>query len=292
MPKAEIDLQVHPFLEKNSIVDIINTMYLKQLDIVALASLDKTIYPRVLDQIERNRLSLNLDPAGVKLTNNKYLLNAREYNSKEGFQVVTVGYTYDSAAPNTEIRKIIDYSLNNKALVILDHPFAENKITHTAGHISEEKEKELEELCKEYSGLIALEWNAYSVPWIRKGLKMALNSLHLIAPNIVGYKTKYHDINKKTEEFSEKLQREGYHLPILADSDLHARTGWHLKTMGVSRVIAELNGECASEIVENMKKNFFSGKYENVKRYAGPGHVLSALCIPLLFPKIFKNPRG
>ena len=281
---ANIELHVHPFLGRNELFDVVQAMEKTKLDVVAMESLDVSLFPFVVEEAKKFSSHILIDDAGLRLSNGMYILNAREYNTKEGFHLLTVGYSFDQATPDTEMRKVIDTSLKHNALVLLDHPFVDNGETRTAGHISLEKEEELENICKEYSGQIALEWNGYCIPWIRSVLKPILN--------LLGHKTKYFDVNKKVEELSEKLNVDGYHLPVLTDTDLHARTKKQLLTMGTSRIITDLEGEYASDIVDSMKKNVFSGDYQNVKKYVSSLHLLGAFCVPILLPKYFFKPRA
>ncbi len=172
---SQIELHVHPFFGRYGLQDVINAMKKAQLDVLALEALDSSIYPEILTKARELYPKLEEDSFGIKLPDGIYLLNAREYNTKEGFHILTIGCSLDSATPETEIRKIIDYGLERGALVLLDHPFVDNGETRTAGQITENMENELERICKEYSGEIALEWNAYCIPLVRKLLKRGLN---------------------------------------------------------------------------------------------------------------------
>ena len=280
--KYHIDLHIHPFLENKSIIDVTDAMDKTGLDVIALESYNEDIYPRVLEEASKFYNVVD-DGAGMRLPDGKYILNGREYNTKESIHVITIGCSFD-VPQKTEMRKIIDKGLKNHALVLIDHPFVDNVHTRTAGHISEEMEKTLEYLCREYSGGIALEWNAYCIPWIRRGLKAMLN--------MAGHRTKYHDINAKAEEISLKLSREGYNVPVIADTDLHARSKTLLSAMGTSKLIADIEGECAKDIVSSMKEKIFSGNYENVKEYVSTAHLFNAFCLPILFPDHFWKPRA
>ena len=292
--KVEIDFQVHPFLGMNTIKDVIDAMYWAKLDVVALESLDSCLYPRVIKEAKEIYPNMDYDSVGIKLPNRRYLLNAREHNTKENFHILTIGYSSNRVNKDTEIRKVIDEGLENNALIILDHPFVDNNYPRiyknkeiklkTAAHISEEKRIELEVLCKEYSGNIALEWNGYCIPWMRKGLMLGLNML--------GVGLRYSDVNKEAEKLSERLKSYNYNVPLVADTDLHARKKKHLDYMGAARIITDVEGETGKEIMKSIKKNIFERKYENVKRYVSASHLLEAFCIPILFPKYFKKPRS
>jgi len=280
-----IELHLHPFLgKKNNIEDVIEAMDDTKLDIVAIEALDHTLHNQVIEEIKSKYPEAYSDDYGTMLPDGKCILRAREYNTKETVHVLTVGYTLDSANPTTEIREIIDKCLEKDALVIIDHPFVDNAKTRTAGHISKELEEELTSLCKEYSGQITLEWNGYSIPWIRKGLKHILK--------ILGHAVSYHDVNKKVEEFSSLLKSEGCNVPVIADTDLHARKKKHLQYMGTSRIVSDVKGETPEEIVKSMKMNIFAGEYFNIKEYVSSWHLLEAFCFPVLFSKFFYKPRA
>jgi hypothetical protein len=284
MGESNIELHVHPFLGRNSLIDIVETMEHRGLDILALESLDSSLYPYIVEEAKKAYPQSQNDSAGVKLPNGKYLLNAREYNTRENFHVLTVGYSLDTANPQTEIRRVIDDGLNNGALILLDHPFIDNGKTKTAGHISEQMEKELEKLCKEYSGQVTLEWNGYCIPWMRRVLKSGLN--------LLGFDVNYHDVNQRAEELSQGLKAEEYNVPVVADTDLHARTKRHLQYMGTARIITDIEGESGREVVDSMRKNIFAGNYENVKGYVSSLHLLEAFCVPILMPNQFQKPRA
>jgi hypothetical protein len=281
---ADIELHVHPFLGKNTINNVVQAMENQDLDIIAMESLDAPLFPFIVEDTKKEYPTSICDSSGIKLPNGKYFLNAREYNTKEGLHVLTVGYSMDNANPKTEIRRVIDNGLKNNSLILLDHPFVDNIKTRTAGHISVELEQELENICREYSGQVTLEWNGYCIPWMRKGLKYGLNA--------VGIDTQYHDVNKRVEEFSAKLMGQGYNVPVIADTDLHARTKGHLQHMGTSRIITDIEGETPKDIVDSMRKNIFKGNYENVKQYVSSIHLLGAFCVPIILPKYFKKPRA
>lgn len=279
-----IDIHIHPFINSNSIQDIVSAMDQTGLSVIGIEALDFSIFPLVVQKALTEYPNICKDSTGIRLPDRKYLLNAREYNTKEGFHILTIGYSLDRADSKTEIRDIIDNGLENDALVVLDHPFVDNHKTKTAGHISRQMEDNLEKLCREYPNQIALEWNAYCVPWMRKALMYLLRT--------VGHKTDYYNVNDKAEKLSEKLLADGVNIPVIADTDLHARTKRHLYQMGKGRILVEVEGDLPSDIVRSMKQNIFSGKYENIKNPAEAWHMLQAFCIPVLFPFIFKKPRA
>ncbi|MCD6464198.1 hypothetical protein J7L02_01600 [Candidatus Woesearchaeota archaeon] len=278
-----LELQAHPFFENYSLGDVLRAMDYTGIDILALHSLDNSLYKYLTEQVLNIYPSSIIEKSGIKLPNNKYLLNAGEYNTREDWHVLTIGYSFENYS-KMEVRKLIDLALSNNALVILDHALVDNAVTRTAGHIPEHKKMLLEDLCKEYSGEIALEWNAYCLPWIRLGLKFLLN--------MAGFKTLYHDVNKELKLFSEKLAMQGFNVPVLADTDLHARKKQHLKYLGTARVLTVLNFKNPDELLKDLKANIFAKRYENIERYVPFTHLLEAYCIPVLLPNNFSRPRG
>ncbi len=281
---TNIELQVHPFLGKNTITDVVQAMDNQGLDILAMESLNDSLFPFIVEEAKKAYPTAVTDKSGIILPNGKYLLNAREYNTRENLHILTIGYSMDSASPNTEIRRIIDEGLSNEALILLDHPFIDNGKTKTAGHISDELTLELEKICKEYSGQVTLEWNSYCIPWMRQVLKYGLNA--------VGFNIKYHDVNKRVEKLSNSLKKQGYNVPLIADTDLHARTKRYLQYMGTSRIISPVEGQTPSEIVDSIRRNIFAGNYENVKKYVSSFHLLATFCVPIMLPNHFEKSRA
>jgi len=280
---ANIDLHVHPFLDRNPMKDVFDAMNRSKLDVLALENFNESIYPHALSEAMQLYDFRDNDHAGMSFSNNKYILNAREYDSKERMYAITVGYSFE-ARQDAELRSIIDEGLKNDAFVIIDHPFVDNENTRTAGHISYQKEKFLEKICMEYSGQIALEWNSYCIPWIRAGLKPVLNAL--------GHNVEYHDVNSKAEVFSNSLYMAGYNAPIVADTDLHGRNKRLLSKMGTSRMIMDIEGESPSDVVKSIKKNVFERNHKNIKDKVSAAHLFEAFCLPMLFPGHFWKPRA
>jgi len=281
--KANIELHAHPFLGNTTLEDVIMSMKKNKLDVVALEEYNSSNYSQIVKESKGMYSSVIDDDKGVLFMNHKCIFNAGEYDTKEKLHVLTVGCSIENYSQQ-EIKKVIDSALEKDALVLLDHIFVDNEKTRTAGHISEEKAKLVEKICKEYSGNVALEWNAYCIPWMRAVLQKGLNA--------VGKKTDYYDVNKRAEELSEKLKEEGYNVPIIADTDLHGRSKRLMDTIGTSRIITDIEGETPNELLNSIKKNVFSGNYKNIKQYVSSAHLLEAFCFPILFPNYFWKPRG
>ncbi len=289
---AKIDFHIHPFFEfGNSLTDVVKAMNRTGLTAVGLERFNGQMFQQVCEQAHSLFYPQIPDEAGVVLSKEtKVIFNAREYDTRERIHLLTVGWSDDSATPETEIRQIIDTALRHGALVLLDHPFVDNEFTKTAGHISEEKEQLLEQICKEYAGEIAVEWNAYCVPWMRAALKYVVKGLY--RAGAVPHDCTYHDVNKKAEEFVEQLKQQGYNVPLIADTDLHGRTHRLLDAMGTAHITATIEGYKASEILASLKRAVFNGNYQNHTEYVSGLHLLRAFCFPIILPSLYAKPRA
>ena len=296
---AKIDLHVHPFFEQgNSLTDVVKAMQRTGIDIVGLERFNGQLFQQVCEQAQGLFYPQIPDDAGVILgggvlqskENRVVIFNAREYDTRERIHLLTIGWSDSSATPDTEMRRVIDTALKHGALVILDHPFVDNEFTRTAGHISDQKAQLLERICEEYIGEIAVEWNGYCVPWMRAALQPVVKALY--AARIVPHDCTYHDVNKKAEEFVEQMRAKGYNIPLIADTDLHARNPGLLNAIGTAYVTATVEGERASEILASMKRAIFRGAYQNHEEYVSGLHLLRAFCLPVLFPAIYAKPRA
>ncbi len=280
---ANIDVHVHPFVREgwNRLEDVIAQMDKSQLDIVALESYNNSLFPYVLDELERIYPCQNLvkDSYGAVLPDGKVILSAKEYNTKENFHILTVGTEFNDVTQDTPIEEIIERGIEDGALVVLDHPFVDNFTTKTAGHITEKQEEWLVGLCKKYAGDVAIEWNGYSIPWLRLGLRVPLA--------VMGHKTRYYDVNKHAKQLSQRLASEGYNVPLVADTDLHARSKSMLGAMGAARFVCDVEGETPKEMVGSIRDKVFKGDYLNVEGYPSSAHVLMAYCFPLILNKYF-----
>jgi len=243
------------------------------IDVLALEAYNEPIFQKVLEEAKAIP-GIFTSPKGIKLPNGKFLLNAAENSTLEGFHVLTVGHSayYPILV---EMRRLIDAALDRDALIVLDHPYADNQSTFTAGHISEEDERVLDDICREYEGKIAAEWNAYCKPSLRWGL------MHLL--NLNGNGFQYYDVNKKAEELSQR-----FNVPLVADTDVHARNSRLLSAIGTARIITDIDALTPDEVVAQLKQNIFLGNYENIRAYVSLPHFLEAFAVPVLY-RILKN---
>jgi len=252
-------------------------MYQTNMSVIAVTSLDESIFMKLIARSIStwgdDKHNFGYDARGIKAPDNRYILNAKEYSTQEGFHLTTIGYSMDKSVPGMEIRRIIDNGLENGAIIKLNHPYVDMVNTKTAGHIPEEREKILRDICTEYRKDLTIEWNAYCIPWVRKGLQHVLNSKDV--------ETKYHDVNKKAE-----LLADVYKMPLISNTDLKARTKRHLNYMGRARmVMTKLEGSDPKEIFDSLKENIFANNYTLKKEEVGFLHFCSTYGMKKLFSK-------
>lgn len=286
---SNIELHAHPYFDKYSLEEVLKAMDETNLDIIGLEYLNRPIFDelnRYADGLKQKGYKKESDNYVIKLSKdekNYFILRAKEIRTKDNFDIITIGSDTVNSEQNT--RKVIDDALEQGVLIIFDHPFVDNSWVNK--EINEYKRKELEKICKEYSGKLALELNGYCKPWLRK---------------VLGGK----DVNKMVIELSKRLYNEGYNLPLLADSDIHARSKSSLKALGTGRIRANTYVRSGNTLIDSMKKSIFSlgeGKgYENVYDTVSFPHFVFNFGIPYLnqkisekypsFKKFFYRPRG
>lgn len=285
MRTRTIDFHVHPFMNKWArLPDVLIAMKNRGVDVIGAEALNASIYPFLKESTKQFFPNAIIGKRGIEYPSMGIILNAGEYNTRENFHVLTVGYSLPSVEPPfLEIRKMIDTNLEEGALVILDHPFVDNGRTRTAGHITDAQASSLEKICEEYSGQIAIEWNAYCRPDMRK---WAANFARLM-----GRRVRYYDVNSKALHLA-RITRN----PVISDTDLHARRIGHLDFIGSSYISVVLPDDIShpDEIFNAIKYQIFSGDgyYSTGGGYASRGHLLEAFCIPAIFPLLFPNFRA
>jgi len=269
----KVELHLHPFFGSYGIDSVVDAMEDRCVNVLGLESLNRHIFPDVKKLAEKTGYKFvgSDDYAAVisKDKKNYYLLNAIELCTEDNFHLLIFGS--DKAVPHKGTEETIDSALGDDALVVFDHPFVDNdNLSKELGFC---KESFLRSLCIKYSGGLALEWNAYCKPWIRKFLGGR-------------------DVNNDVEDLSARLKEEGYNLPVVPDSDVHARNKRLLGAMGSAFICSFLDCSSGKSLVSSLKKNIFSGDYMSVKDYVSTPHFVEAFGVPILFRDNFKDPRG
>lgn len=279
--KADIELHSHIYFERYGMDKVIDVMMRNGLDIIAPIYLNKKSF----DDVRRNAEKLSgycvtSDSLAVKVEKDShsfYFLRGAELDTAQecnsNFHMITLGC--DEIQPFSYMESMIEKALENKALVIWDHPYVCND--NAAREISRGMEDILVKRCRAYSGNIALEWNGYCIPWVRRCL---------------GGK----DVNRLVKELSKNLAEEGVQCPVVTDTDLHARTAFALKALGNSRISAEVNTSSGRDIIDSLKNSIFSGAYKNTFRTVPLLHFVPCWGFPYALRKftgidVFR-PRG
>ena len=190
MNKIRVDLQFHPYRGKDyCLFDVLQEMERRNIDCLAFLYYcwEKDVSTSLINQINgRIRENYNicfLEESVFQFTNiesNQVLsiiLGQETEAENQKWHILSIGA---EDIRSNSVDGIIEEILKKGGLPIIDHPFADPQ--RRFRDISKEKEKELIDLCSIHKGKIALEWNGYSLPQIRK-LLLGCN-----------------DTNKKTEK--------------------------------------------------------------------------------------------
>ncbi len=275
--EAQVELHMHPNFKAYGLEDIIQVMAENNLDMIALEYLNQPVFHEVqnyLPHLRNKGYIVETDSTVMRIKkegNRFYILRAMELWTREDFHILTIGS--DNTKPYQSIRKMIDSAVPD-SLVIFDHPFIDNHKVYQA--IGKTKERELNNICKEYHQNIALEWNGYCLDAFWQ-LKKILGGKH---------------VNDEVIKLSSDLFKRGYDVPVVTDTDLHARSLHALKVVGTGRIRTELNLDSGRKIISSLKENIFSHRYENTYRTVSFAHFALYFAMPYFFPKWFERPRG
>lgn len=294
---TKVQLHLHPYFNGKNILsrkidyfdnysleDLINTAEKKGIGVLGLERLNYEIYPDIIERTEnlcklkKDDYMFNYTPERAKILNKRskietIVLRATEYRTKENFDILVIGYSGLSDTKGTNSRHsiydVIDKSLENKCLLIMDHSFC------NAGNIRKDitkgKEKELKDICRTYlsnADSIFMEQNNYCIPWLRK---------IMLGGNV----------NKKLEKFVKELKEEhNIDYKIISDMDGHLRYKGALNQ--IEKGAIEMNIDKGNPIVEQIKNNVNKGEYRNNCRYVTPLHFAVNMGIPYVFHKYFR----
>jgi len=273
--KEKIDLQVHPYFENYSLNNIARYLENNDVGIVGLVNYNRDSFSPLENALKKEypEYIITSDSTAIRILNinngkETYLLRGIEVMNSENLQLVVIG-NIKGIVPYRNIKKNIEIGVKNKALVIMDHPFAD--ADHEYRSITSKKKEELEDIAREFDDEIVWEWNSYCIPWIRKTIEIFMASSpineFLWDENYLGA-----DVNKELENFALEMKNKGYNVNIVADSDIHARTHRALKSIGkVGHIKVErslINYMSGKKIIESLKNSIKKGEnvgYENFK---------------------------
>jgi hypothetical protein len=283
--KVSLDLQVHLFLDKYSPETVIKAMQKNNLDGIAIEryNLETDNFSKFLEykDIMKNKgYEIENDDILIKIkdtkNNNEFFgFNSQEVSTSDEYHILIYGC--NKIIQHQTIKKTIDKALNKGAFVAIDHPFVD--VNDMKKPITKEKIKELEKVCKEYEGKIALEWNGYCINWIWDVLKLKYGI----------------NANEEVLRFSDRLKNEGYNVPVFTDTDVHARNKLGLSAIGTSRILIpekNLDLSSGSKFIYSLNDCILNEKHENTYRTADIFHFTFYFAIPQLFQKYFNRVRG
>lgn len=263
---AKIELHMHPFFEAYGLEAIVEAMEAKGLDVVALSGLNKDIFSAAqkMANMQKKYQRDGDDMALVIKKNGKerYLLRATEVVTKEGFHLLIIGD--GQVAPYNETGGTIESALEHECLIIFAHPFV-NMNSIRLKNLGFEGVLAVEHLCRRYSRNIAVEWNGYCKPWVRR---------------LFGSK----DANELTKRLFGN-----HNIPVVAATDVHAFNRGLLSAIGTAYIETEIQPDSGDAIVASLKDNISSGNYKSHEAYISFAHFIKAFAMPYLFEKCFKR---
>ncbi len=289
--KLALDLQVHLYLEKYHPEKVINAMQKNNINGIAVQTYndDKNVFSELLsykkDLINRG-YEVENDSILMKITDKRtnkqtFMFNSYEVSTSDDFHLLIFGY---HVKHNQPIRETIDEALNKGAFVGIDHPFV--NINGFYKSISDEKVKDLEKICKEYSGNIALEWNGYCIRWVWDKILKPINII------ISGYGV---NPNKAVLDLSAKFKKEDHPIPVFTSTDTHVRNELALKAIGTSKIeilknYLDLNS--GTKFIYSLNDCIFNEKHENTYETVDVIHLGFYFALPQLFNKFYERVRG
>lgn len=265
-----VDLQVHPY-RGITLFSILKAMERKNLEGVAL--LDYRWEPEIsldlvksIDRKTRENHWWQKSGNVISFTNKKskktfWIILGQEVESQDRkWHILSIGAR---GIKSNSLEEIIKEILRKGGLVIIDHPFADPQ--RWFRDISPKREKELFTVCQKFRGKIALEWNGYSHPLIRKILRA------------FGYT----NCNKKTERLAKKLA-----IPFLPTTDLHLKNIKSLKEIGTCSIEIPSENMDFDHLVVSLRENILTFNFRPQRGYVSILHFLQTYGIPLLFPNL------
>ena len=267
----KIDLQVHTFLERYSLEDVINAMKRNNVDIASLMKYNEDYYQEILTASKKLPYNYRVEEDGllIKIENvltrdKRFFIRGVEVKTNDRFHLVVIGYK--GIPRNRTTKETIEDALEADAFVYIDHPYVD--CDSLEKDITKEQEECLDSLCHFYSGKIALEWSAYCKPGLRKFL--------------CGI-----DVNEKAILLSQKLEKKGISIPVVADTDLHGRYIFLLDAMGTAHIETDVDVSSGSKFVKSLRENVFNRRYRNCYNnkygYVSIFHFTFALGFPYIF---------
>jgi len=291
--QSHIELHAHPYFEEYPLVDLIRAMERKRLDIIALEQLNTPIFDDVRRlssgllqygyRVDSDDLAMRVEKDGEQ----RYILRAKESDTSDDFHMLTIGS--DDVESWRPFRTMTDEALERGSFLIYDHPFVTNGNVFKG--IDPLKRKEVEKNCIAYSGEMALEWNGYC-----KEIYWKVNEfLGQLGIDVLGGI----DVNHEVLKLSQRLAEEGYNIPVIADTDVHARSAGALGAIGTGRIkVDDIDFTSGRTIIDSLKEAVFAGEHENTYRTVPITHFIPYFAIPYLASRVpgirelYNRPRG
>jgi hypothetical protein len=264
----DIELQMHPYFDYYGLEQVVNAMDRNGISIAACEKYNGQVFPLIREMAHdlarsSQRYEVEDDSLMVRLSSDgrSFILpRAAELLTSDDFHLLTWGY--DTIRPEWSAEAVIDDALSHEALVAFDHVIVD--VHRVMRPISKEKEKDVLRLCIKYKGAVALEWNGYC----RRDLRLL---------------TFGHDVNRRARAMSIALQDEGYNIPVVTTTDLHARSPKALEHIGRAKVKVNLSDVSSGHaLIQGIKNEILGGRAENTYRTVPLKHFLPHFVVPYM----------
>ncbi len=247
---VDVELHAHLNFGRYNLCDVIEVMEAKMLDVVVPVGQGYSVFyeiARDARSLPKGFFKVDADELAIKVEHNGtffYFLKGVELATQEAngdvAHMIMIGYDmYEEWQP---MDVMIDRALEKDALVILNHPFVDTKNLRNV--MSPERGQQWIERCKKYSGKVALDYNGYCIPWVRK---------------LLGGE----DVNQSVLDLSRALELDGANVPVVSGTDLHARSRRSLEALGTARTSMDVDTTSGRTIVDSLKQQIFEGVHEN-----------------------------
>lgn len=268
------DLQFHPFKCNNyGLVDILKEMEEKKLDVLAALDYDwdedVSLYPVTeITQDVRDKYFIkeydNFFCYTSKKTGDRLFIVlgqeievASRMDRNWNFHFLSIGARGIKAR---FVEDAIEEIIEKGGIPIWDHPFVEPDQNYN--DISKKREGKLLSLFMQYKGKVALEWNGYSLPFIRLCLKPF----------------GYGNINKKVERWAKICN-----MPLIPTTDVHGKNKNLMKDIGICYIEIVLDEAFPSkDVIMLLKEKIISLNFDSKKGYVSFSHFVQGFGLDLL----------
>jgi len=287
----KIDFHTHVHFENYNPEKLLEAMKRNNIRAAGLAGYNRDSYWDNILAFKKAGLNVEFDDLLCKVKKDGdffYFPRINEWENKDGFHLLVLGNQKGLSRGNC-LEKNIEKALENECLPSIEHTF----VNINYADISKKQEEIVLKICEKYNGKIAIGWNGYSIPCLKKAIDVIISPARLIGKDI-----RFSDTNAKLENFHKYLSYNKINCPIIADTDLHARYEKDLNLIGTSDTDILVRTDGGKGFRDSFKQELFSGGYTINKGYVPIKHFMVSYAIPWVLGNLSKEfhiklrPRG